>query len=137
MPNDTVKLTSGPESGRQPAEKNLPPQPNRNAGAAVQGKPQTPPAGTGDFEKRAVEIRRRLENFLQGRNYYFNHDPEIVASILKAMAKRYQQFGADYCPCRRVTGDKEKDALIICPCVYHEEEVRVDGHCHCQLFTRT
>ncbi|MGR3220281.1 MAG: ferredoxin-thioredoxin reductase catalytic domain-containing protein [Candidatus Anammoxibacter sp.] len=45
-----------------------------------------------------------------------------------------KKYGFDYCPCRIVTGDKEKDDKIICPCVYHEEEIKRDGKCHCDLF---
>lgn len=86
--------------------------------------------------KTAQEIRERLEQYLTGKGFYFNPDPDTVESILKAMAKRREKFGADYCPCRRVTGEKEKDKAIICPCIYHEEEIERDGHCHCHLFTK-
>ena len=81
------------------------------------------------------EIRKRLEAYLEGKDFYFNADPEMVGSILKAMAKRREKHGEDYCPCRRVTGDAEKDKEIICPCVFHLDELKKDGHCHCYLFT--
>lgn len=89
-----------------------------------------------EITKVAQEIRERLEKYLTEKEFYFNSDPDMVDSILKAMAKRREKLGADYCPCRRVTGDQEKDAQIICPCVYHEQEIEQDGHCHCHLFTR-
>lgn len=88
-----------------------------------------------DEKAHAEEIRKRLEEFLYGRTYYFNPDPDTVDSILKAMTKRYEKFGKDYCPCRRVTGDAEKDEQIVCPCVFHEKEIEDQGHCHCMLFT--
>lgn len=84
---------------------------------------------------RAETIRSRLEKYLEGKSFYFNPDPEVVESILGAMAMRWDKYGEDYCPCRRVTGDKEQDARIICPCVYHEAELDGQGHCHCRLFT--
>ena len=40
------------------------------------------------------------------------------------------------CPCRIRSGDKEKDKAIICPCIYHRDEIAKDGHCHCQLYYR-
>lgn len=89
-----------------------------------------------ELDARIEKIRSRLESYLTGKPFYFNPDPEIVGTILRAMAKRWEKFGDDYCPCRRVTGDKEKDKDIICPCVYHVEEIARDGHCHCHLFTR-
>lgn len=84
----------------------------------------------------AEEIRKRLEEYLTGKDFYFNPDPDIVDSIIKAMAMRRDKFGKDYCPCRRVTGDGEADDKIVCPCVYHVREIEEQGHCHCHLFTR-
>lgn len=85
--------------------------------------------------KKAATIRERLEKYLQGKSFYFNPDPDIVDAILVAMAKRRERYGEDYCPCRRVTGDKAEDSKIICPCVYHEAELDEQGYCHCRLFT--
>lgn len=99
---------------------------------------ETPPETPNDFvdePPRVAHIRERLEKFLTGRDYYFNADSDTVESILKAMAKRHEKFGEDYCPCRRVTGDAEKDQDIICPCVFHQDEIKTQGHCHCMLFT--
>ena len=87
-----------------------------------------------DVEK-AARIRERLEKYLEGKSFYFNPDPNIVDSVLAAMAKRNARYGEDYCPCRRVTDDKVEDAKIICPCVYHEAELDEQGYCHCRLFT--
>ena len=88
-----------------------------------------------EASSQAEEIRSRLEKYLDGKSFYFNPDPDIVDSIIKAMVKRREKFGKDYCPCRRVTGEPEKDDLIVCPCVYHEKEIEEQGHCHCYLFT--
>lgn len=88
-----------------------------------------------DISARVAALRARLETYLQGKSFYFNPDPDTVDSILGAMVKRHEKFGEDYCPCRRVTGDKAEDAKIICPCVYHEAEIDEQGFCHCRLFT--
>lgn len=88
-----------------------------------------------DQTEALAALRARLETFLEGKPYYFNPDSDTVDSILKATLKRREKYGEDYCPCRRVTGDKEKDKLIICPCVYHPDEIKKDGRCHCNLFT--
>lgn len=89
-----------------------------------------------DIGGQAEEVRRRLEKYLEGKTFYFNPDPDIVDSVIKAIVKRRAKFGEDYCPCRVVTGDKEKDAAIICPCVYHEQEIDETGRCHCYLFAK-
>lgn len=82
------------------------------------------------------ELRKRLEGYAEGKDFRFNPDEEIVSGILAAMTKRREKFGNDFCPCRRVTGDAEKDKDIVCPCAFHLEELEKDGHCHCYLFTR-
>lgn len=84
----------------------------------------------------AEEIRARLEKYLDGKDFYFNPDQDIVDSIIRAMDKRHEKFGKDYCPCRRVTGEAEKDDLIVCPCAYHVKEIEEDGFCHCRLFSK-
>jgi ferredoxin-thioredoxin reductase catalytic subunit len=82
-------------------------------------------------------LRARLAEYLKGKkDYSFNTDVETVDSILGAMSMRFEKFGKDYCPCRRVTGDAEKDGQIVCPCAFHEGELAAEGHCHCHLFTK-
>lgn len=89
-----------------------------------------------DEAEHVKKTRKRLEKFLKDKNYTFNPDSDIVNSILTAMAKRHTKLGKDYCPCRRVTGDQKKDDQIVCPCVFHRQEIEDDGHCHCMLFTK-
>ena len=65
-----------------------------------------------------------------------NQNEKIVEGITNAILRREQQEGELYCPCRKTTGNKEEDKKIICPCIYHLDEVKQDGHCHCNLFVR-
>ena len=61
-------------------------------------------------------------------------DHRILSILIKGLARNYRNHGAFYCPCRRITGDPDKDRLIICPCAYHEKEIMKNGKCHCGLF---
>jgi len=63
-----------------------------------------------------------------------NPDERIVNGIVAGLFKREKSNGEKYCPCRVVSGNKEEDKKIICPCVYHLDEIAKDGKCHCQLF---
>ena len=63
-----------------------------------------------------------------------NPDEKIVERVVKGLTMRKIKFGYAYCPCRFVTGDTEKDRKIICPCVYHIDEIARDGEFHCNLF---
>ena len=57
-----------------------------------------------------------------------------VDEVAKGLALRQEKFGKRYCQCRIITGDADEDRKIICPCVYHEEELKEHGMCHCKLF---
>lgn len=87
-----------------------------------------------DKVKIANEIRTQLQHFIKHSQYKFNPDVSVVETIIKGLTIRMIKTGYAYCPCRVVTGNIEEDAKIICPCIYHEEEIRKHGICHCGLF---
>jgi ferredoxin-thioredoxin reductase catalytic subunit len=80
------------------------------------------------------EVRHRLEEWLKGTPYRFNPDTSTVDTIVKGLALRRLKYGEEYCPCRVVKGDAEENKGIICPCIYHEEEIAQEGICFCGLF---
>jgi ferredoxin-thioredoxin reductase catalytic subunit len=81
-----------------------------------------------------AKIRAQMEEYARTTGYRLNPDPKVVETLITALARRAQRLGEPYCPCRVTTGDPEKDKAIICPCVYHKEEIARQGICHCQLF---
>ena len=58
----------------------------------------------------------------------------VTCMLLAAMARRKVRNGEFYCPCRVVTGDREKDRPSICPCDEHRKQIAETGHCRCGLF---
>jgi len=66
--------------------------------------------------------------------FRLNPDKEIVDTVIKGLLENEKKHGFRYCPCRMVTGDKQKDLAIICPCKYHKDEIREQGYCHCMLY---
>ncbi|UJS17953.1 MAG: hypothetical protein L3J17_02555 [Candidatus Jettenia sp.] len=85
-------------------------------------------------EQEEIEIRKVLDNYATHSPYRLNPDTKIVDRVVKGLAMRKMKYGYAYCPCRLVMGDAEKDKKIICPCVYHVEEIARDEECHCNLF---
>lgn len=85
-------------------------------------------------EQEEIKIRNMLNDYTALNHFKLNPDGQIVERVVKGLAIRKKKFGSAYCPCRLVTGDIEKDKKIICPCVYHVEEIKRDGECHCNLF---
>jgi len=70
------------------------------------------------------------------KGFKLQPDPSLLDTILNGLLRNEKKYGYRYCPCRRVSGNKEEDKKKICPCVYHEEEIRNDGHCKCFLFLK-
>jgi ferredoxin-thioredoxin reductase catalytic subunit len=82
------------------------------------------------------ELIKKYEQYAKDNGFKLNPNEKITEGIIKGLLMRQEKFGEKYCPCRRVTEDKEEDKKIICPCVYHKEEIEKDGHCLCNLFVK-
>ncbi|MFH1715603.1 MAG: ferredoxin-thioredoxin reductase catalytic domain-containing protein [Elusimicrobiota bacterium] len=86
------------------------------------------------FNREEKTIMQFAKKYSERSGYILNPDTEILNMVIKGLAKNKIKFGFQYCPCRIVEGDKEKDKDKICPCKWHKEEIERDGHCHCSLF---
>lgn len=80
------------------------------------------------------ELIQEYEKYAKENGFRLNPDENITKNLIKGLLEREKEFGEKYCPCRRITGDKKEDKKIICPCVYHKEEIVRDGRCLCRLF---
>lgn len=87
-------------------------------------------------EQEEIKIRKMLHDHAAYSFYRLNPDTETVDRVVRGLVNRKMKYGHAYCPCRLVMGDTEKDKKIICPCVYHPEEIERDGECHCNLFVK-
>lgn len=84
-------------------------------------------------EEQVLELSMK---YADKAGFRLNPDQEIVDTVIKGLLANEKKHGFRYCPCRLVTGDKEKDRLIICPCRYHRDEINEQGYCHCMLYFR-
>jgi ferredoxin-thioredoxin reductase catalytic subunit len=87
-----------------------------------------------DAEKFEAEIRKIIQGHATESGCRPNPDEKTLDGIIKGLVRRKVRFGEFYCPCRVVAGKKDEDAKKICPCYWHEEEVKNNGHCLCRLF---
>lgn len=83
-----------------------------------------------DYEK----VLEAAKKYASKVGYQLNSDEQQLKAVIEALLKNEKRYGARYCPCRAVTGNKQEDAKIICPCVYHINEIKEQGHCRCRLF---
>ena len=86
--------------------------------------------------QKEKDILEKSRQFAEKTGIRLNPDEKIAAGIIKGLLKNKEKHGELYCPCRRVTDSKEEDKKIICPCIYHQEEIRTQGYCHCRLFVK-
>jgi len=85
-----------------------------------------------DFEKAVQEY----EEYAKQKGFSVNPNKEARDRIIKGLFENKKKYGQKYCPCRRVTGNPEEDKKIICPCIYHCQEIEKLGHCVCGLFVK-
>jgi len=82
------------------------------------------------------EILDWARKYAQKQHCTLNPDNKKLDIVIRGLARNERKFGERYCPCRLRSGDPEKDKDIICPCIFHEDEIESDGSCHCNLYFR-
>jgi ferredoxin-thioredoxin reductase catalytic chain len=82
------------------------------------------------------EILALAERYSRENGWMLNPDRKTLTAVIQGLTRNEERFGERYCLCRLRSGDEGKDRAIICPCVYHRDEIEKDGHCHCQLYYR-
>lgn len=82
------------------------------------------------------KIKKQSEVHAKKAGIKLNPDSKKVDEVIKGLLAKKAKYGEIYCPCRLVSGNKEKDKEIICPCVYHRGEIELQGHCLCYLFVK-
>lgn len=81
-------------------------------------------------------IIEQFDNYAKENGFKLNPDRKIVENVINGLLANEKKHGEKYCPCRRVSGNKEEDAKNICQCIYHKDEIEKDGHCFCNLFVK-
>ena len=75
-----------------------------------------------------------LSKYAASKGQQLNRDNECVLDILAGLLRNEEGYGYRSCPCRLASGLKERDADIICPCVYKDPDVQEYGSCFCALY---
>jgi len=88
-------------------------------------------------DKKVENLIESYRKYAEANGFKLNPDKKVVERLVKGLLENEKKYGAKYCPCRRVTGNKEEDKPKICPCQWHREEIEKDGHCFCGLFVKS
>jgi ferredoxin-thioredoxin reductase catalytic subunit len=83
------------------------------------------------------EIRRlhaRLDAEAEESGYHLNPDLEFTPDLVRGLLVNEKRYGYWGCPCRLMSGKKEEDLDIICPCDYRDPDLDEHGACYCSLY---
>jgi ferredoxin-thioredoxin reductase catalytic subunit len=75
-----------------------------------------------------------LSKYAESQGIRLNKNKSFVMDILQGLLTNEVRYGYRSCPCRLAWGVKEKDADIICPCVYRDPDIKEYGSCYCELY---
>lgn len=75
-----------------------------------------------------------LDKYAKSKGLELNKDKDLVFELINGLLKNEQRYGYRSCPCRLASADKQKDADIICPCVYSIDDIKEYGRCYCGLY---
>lgn len=75
-----------------------------------------------------------LSRYAESQGMELNRDREFVLDIMAGLLANEKRYGYRSCPCRLAAGVKERDADIICPCLYRDPDIEEYGSCYCSLY---
>ena len=81
--------------------------------------------------QKLYEMMKKVQ---EPKGYYFNNDRERTIELLDALIQNKERYGYMGCPCRLLSGDRENDRDIICPCTYSVPDIAEFGSCYCNLY---
>ena len=82
----------------------------------------------------AQKLYEMMKKVQEPKGYYFNEDRERTFELLDALILNKERYGYMGCPCRLLSGDRENDRDIICPCTYSVPDIAEFGSCYCNLY---
>lgn len=88
-----------------------------------------------DAKKRKEVLRTWHAEVVNLLGYKFTPNEEMVEFLLDQEVKLEQQHGSPFCPCQCISGNREEDMKIVCPCIpFHRKHFDAMKQCWCGLF---
>lgn len=85
-------------------------------------------------EEATARAEAIVQDYASSSPYRLVDDPVVLRNLLRGLARNWVRRGAPYCPCKKLTGDPERDRRIVCPCEDHPQEIEQTGSCCCGLY---
>jgi len=88
-----------------------------------------------DTGKRKEQLKVMYQRVIDPLGYKFSPDEEIVDFLLEQEVQLENEKGNPFCPCQGLTGEREHDMKLVCPCIpFHREHYDAMRRCWCGLF---
>ena len=88
------------------------------------------------MNEKIKKIIGDYEIYAKKNGFKLNPNKKIVEVTIKGLLMNEKKYNQRYCPCRKVNGIPKEDKKIICPCIYHKDEIKNQGYCYCLLFVK-
>jgi len=79
-------------------------------------------------------LHERLLGEAEASGYHLNPDEESTKWLIGSLVENERRYGYRACPCRLVSGNKQDDLDIICPCDYRDADLTEYDACYCALY---
>jgi len=87
------------------------------------------------IEARKKMLRDYYEKIVDKLGYKFTPDTALAEFLLEQEVKLEQKKGSPFCPCQALTGEREHDMKLVCPCIpFHRKHYDKMKRCWCGLF---
>ncbi len=91
--------------------------------------------GDPSLTPRRESLRMMFEPLVQALGYKFTPDDKEAEFLLEQEARNEKLYGIPFCPCKIVSGNRELDLKIVCPCIpFHRKHFDSMKRCWCGLF---
>jgi ferredoxin-thioredoxin reductase catalytic subunit len=82
------------------------------------------------------KLEETYGKYAESQGFQLQPDKKILHMLLSGQLGNERKHGYRFCTCKALTGNFEKDKLIICPCAAHKQEIKKLGRCWCGLFLK-
>lgn len=88
-----------------------------------------------DLQSGKRALREQFEPIVASLGYKFSPDHGLVDFLLEQEVVLFQRHGIPFCPCQGLTGEREEDMRIVCPCIpWHRQHFNRMRRCWCGLY---
>ena len=88
-----------------------------------------------DPEKRKEQLKEMFLPIIDRLGYKLSPDEELVDFLFEQEVQIEKDKGSPFCPCQALTGDREHDMQLVCPCIpFHREHYDFMKRCWCGLY---